>query len=72
MVAGAMIVAKLLSSPAPMLFALLTQNASSVALGLAFAPLVTWLDWFFVIQLFMFLERTSYPFLKRLLQLSFF
>eukprot|EP00957_Ditylum_brightwellii_P049672 3766910-Ditylum_brightwellii.AAC.1 len=72
MVAGAMIVAKLLSLPALILFALLTRNASSVALSLAFAPLVTWLDRFFLIRLFMFLQRTSYPFLKRLLQLGFF
>eukprot|EP00957_Ditylum_brightwellii_P165333 12588450-Ditylum_brightwellii.AAC.1 len=44
MVAGAMIVTKLISLPVPNLFALLTRNASSVMLGLSFVPLVTWLD----------------------------
>eukprot|EP00957_Ditylum_brightwellii_P113290 8638370-Ditylum_brightwellii.AAC.1 len=48
------------------------QNASSIVLGLAFALLVTWLGQFFIIQLVLFLDCTGYPFLKRLLQLSFF
>eukprot|EP00957_Ditylum_brightwellii_P090440 6887765-Ditylum_brightwellii.AAC.1 len=49
MVADAMIVATLFSLLAPMLFALLTQNLSSVALGLSFVPLVMWLGCFLVI-----------------------
>ena len=55
-----------------MLFALLTQNAPSIALGLALALLVTWLGWFFVIRLVLFFDHMSYPFLKWLLQLGFF
>ena len=72
MVAKAMVITILLSLFAPMLFALLMRNASSVTLGLSFALLVTWLGCFLVIQLFVLLDCTRYPFLKRLLQLCFF
>eukprot|EP00957_Ditylum_brightwellii_P087103 6629470-Ditylum_brightwellii.AAC.1 len=72
MVASAMVIAILLSSSAPMLFALLTRNASSVVLGLFFALLVTWPGLFLVIRFFVLLDCTSYPFLKPLLQLCFF